>query len=702
MANARLTYSVTPAEVAISTDAAPSIVGMTFTIENGTSDSVLLAQVVLTLPQGPGPADLLAPGTSITTGSVHSSNGTSWSSESSGNVVTLSPISPQGALALAPQDTLQFTLSALQINAAGAGKTAVIAVVETDNNAGPADAAIKIDKVNPGFQIEAFSASLYNVTPNSPVTITWKVFQALSCEITATPLSAAAAAAGSAPVAGRAGPCGLGTGNPNCDGTIASGTEFSGTNTCNVIGPTLFTLTALGKSGGQDMQLASQLLVAVNQSAIEFSGFPPSIKKGQSVALRWRAADAALLQLYIVPSGQQATVIDLTRTPMGTRSDVPQVDTTYNLYAFANATDSFPAKQLSVPVGVLQPAWQQPPAVSNLPSPAYPGDAFALAWQVANVSTCGLTADVAAFAPIANLPIAGSQTVTIPDPGVSAQTATFTLTPVMYGQLGNFTAQSFQIPIQNTPHFSKPLAASPASGGPGATMTLTWAVDHADAGTLVTDCPGTAPVTVDPASGTQTVQLPNIVVPTPIVYELVATRGAAGYKAISNTAVQVTGNVVTKWCRNAGATDGDLDYLPSLYHRFPNQRITKIGLGDAPQHGGFSVYVWYSQNSVPDYAIPTAAASGPSATLALQPGEFITSIDTIFDNSQPFLALLVYVAFGTSQGRSISVGDAQWSTPDRESQAADPGQQAIAIAWSLAGGVVGALGIVTCSNTYGA
>src|SRR5262245_62175265 len=133
MAAAALTYTAKPTQVAIS-DAAISKIGMTITIANNTASGVDLAQVVLTFPQGNGATDLLTPGTGITTGSVHSSNGTSWSISASDNQVTLTSVSDNGYATLAPNDTLQFPLSQLQINSTGAGSTAVIAVSETDNN----------------------------------------------------------------------------------------------------------------------------------------------------------------------------------------------------------------------------------------------------------------------------------------------------------------------------------------------------------------------------------------------------------------------------------------------------------------------------------------------------------------------------------------------------------------------------------------
>jgi hypothetical protein len=707
MANVQLTYSANPDEVAVSTGGATSQVSMALTIANGTTGSINLASVLFTLPQGTDASDLVAPDTSFSAGSVQSSNGTSWSAGVSGNAVTLLPVSPQGYATLAPNDTLIFTLSQVQITTAGAGQPATIQVQESIYNSAPGQGGITINKFNPGFQIEAFYASLYNVEANAPVTISWKVFQALSCEITAHVLDVAGEPG--TPMKLRRhnpGPCGVGTANPNCDGTIVSGTDFDDSRTCNVIGATLFTLTAQGSSNGQDVSLTSQLIVTVNQPAINFSAFPAFVALGQTVSLTWVAADAGKLQLYIVPQSGNPVVKDLTSTPIGSMTDTPQVTTTYTLYAFTNASDTQPTREQSYTITVEQPQWVQNPTVSNLPAPAYPGDSFTLGWQVANVASCDLTCDVSSFTPLNGLPATGPQSVTVPDPGVPQQTANFQLIPVEYGGLGDFTPQSFQIPIQNTPNFLAPLTPNPNNGGPGAAIEMTWAVDHVDGtGALSSDFYGSSPQTVDPTTGNQSIALPDCVIPTPINYTLAVSRLSGKYQASSTARVQLNGNTTTQWCTGTNGGGGSSSYLAGLYNAHPNQRIVQIGFGMDPGYGGLGgVYLWYTQNSSPDYAIvKNNGVGGVQSTLALAPGEYILSMicwftDETFFDSGPTSSVMT-IAVTTSLGRTGGIG----SGGDYTRAATVPGgQQTIAFAWNIASSdFIGALGLITCPTSYG-
>jgi hypothetical protein len=709
MATTELTYSANPRQVAVSTGGAPSQISMTITIANQTSSNVELASVSFTLPQGTDPGDLLAPSTSFSVGNVQSSNGTSWSPGASNNVVTLLPVSSQGYETLAPNDTLMFTLSQMQITTAGAGQPATIQVSETIFDSAPVQGGITIDKFNPGFQIEAFYASLYNVDANDPVTITWKVFQALSCEVTAQILNVAGKPGTPMTLKPRnPGPCGVGTDNPSCDGTVVSGTDFDDSRTCNVIGATLFTMTASGASNGQDVNLTSQLIVTVNRPAINFGVFPPVVDLGQIVSLSWVAADAAKLLLYIVPqTGTPPPPIDLTKTPSGTRAETPIVNTNYTLYAFERATDTQPARQESQSVVVEPPSWVEAPAVSNLPVPAYPGDTFTLGWRVDNVASCDLTCDVASFTPLSGLSAEGPQQVTIPDPGVPQQTANFLLTPIEYGTLGHFTPKPFQVPIQNTPNFSTPLTPNANNGSPGATINLTWAVDHVDgAGTLTSDYSGASPIPIpNPASGQQAVVLPNGVIPTPINYTLAVSRESGKYPATSATRVQMNGTVNTQWCAGKYSGGGGQNYLGGLYNRFPNQRITKIGLGfEQPDSGVYGIWLWYSQNANPDYGITTPFPGNIQETLALNAGEYLVGMAAqfadVFTDDEVYMSGLFWVQFSTSQGRSIQIGSQIGGSCVQQ---APSGQQVIALGWgnNNGRGYVDTLGIITCPAGYG-
>ena len=711
MAGARLTYSTNPTLVGISTPGAPSRVGMTFTIANNTAASVELTQVVITIPQGDGDTDLLAPNTTFDPGSVQGPGGSSWSVGADGNRATLVPVAAQGHAPLAPGDTLQFTLSGMQINTTGAGKAASLLIGEFVFNGGTATTTVAIDKVQPGFQIVAFYASLYNVNAGDPVTITWKVFQALSCEITAQVINVASAAGAgaAAPIAPASGPCGLGTANPTCNGTIATGTDFADGRTCNVVGATLFTLTARGK-GNADVTLTSQLLVTVNAPAIKFSVFPPVVELGQTVSVSWIAADAARLLLYIVPaSGDAPPPIDLTATPIGRRVETPALNTTYSLYAFARADDPQPISQQSS-VTVQQPAWINMPAVSGLSNPAYPGDTFTLDWQVAHVNHCELTCDVPGFTPMPSLPLKGPVTVTLPDPGVPEQTATFSLVPVMYGALGDFSPQRLQIPIRNTPNFTTPLTPSASAAGPGAGVTLSWAVDHSDEPfRLNCDFPGTLPMLIDSKSRGQYVELPNVVIPTPVTYQLVASRQNGKYSSNSSARVQMSGNAVAKWCFSSQTGWAQADNLATLYARFPNQRLTGIGVSyDQRVSWVGGLFLWYSQNATPDYsALMAGWTAGPTSTLALQPGEYIVSMSTVFsmnDNDEIVSGVLSWVSFGTSNGRSFAVGNPNVPGGEAKSVSVDPGWQMIGLAWGTNNhiGSLDIIGMYTVPLSYGA
>jgi hypothetical protein len=76
---ALLTYSADPNEVGVSTSSATTQVSITITIVNQTPDSLNLASVNFTLPQGTDDDDLVAPNTWFSAGNVQSPNGTSWS-----------------------------------------------------------------------------------------------------------------------------------------------------------------------------------------------------------------------------------------------------------------------------------------------------------------------------------------------------------------------------------------------------------------------------------------------------------------------------------------------------------------------------------------------------------------------------------------------------------------------------------------------
>jgi len=485
MTAALLTYTSNPTQVAISASGSTSTVGITFLIVNKSSTSLSIQQIVLTIPQGDGSTDLIAAKTTFSTGSVHSSNGSPWSLTPATNQAVLTPVSSQGFAALAPGDSLQFTLSGLQINASGAGQSANIAVLESIYNGGDGSTQIPVQKIAPGFYIESFYLDQYNVASGSPVTVTWKVVNALSCSVTAQIIQVASA------VAERSGlGCGVGTANPVCDGPISTGTDFSDSHTCNVQGATVFTLTAQGKGAGGDATLSSQLLVTVNEPATRLDCFPPGPSKGQTVKLSWVAADAGKLQLYTVPSEGQQSILDVTDTPVSSKIVQPLLNTNYFLYAFTSPGDSQPATHSEVDITVYPPQWTTNFAASNVPSPAYPGDEVTLNWAVANVDYCNLTCDQPGFAPQNNLKPAGPWQVKLPDPGTASATATFTLTPVQYGGLGNFTPQTTQVPITNLPHFSQNLAANPPSVAPGGSTTLTWALDHADTAVLASDLPG--------------------------------------------------------------------------------------------------------------------------------------------------------------------------------------------------------------------
>ena len=709
MAATELTYSANPRQVAVSTNGAASQISMTITIANETSSNVELASVSFTLPQGTGAGDLLAPNTSFNLGNVQSSNGTSWSPGAAGNVVTLLPVSSQGYETLAPRDTLLFTLSQMQLTTAGAGQPSIVQVSETIFDASPVQGGITIDKFDPGFQIEEFYANVYNVDANDPVTITWKVFQALSCEINAQILNVSGTPG--APITLKAqnpGPCGVGTANPNCDGTIVSGTDFDDSRTCNVIGATLFTLTARGTSNGEDVSLTSQLVVTVNQPAINFGVFPPVVDLGQVVALSWVAADAAKLLLYIVPqTGTPPPPIDLTKTPSGTRADTPAVNTTYTLYAFARASDIQPARQESQNVVVEQPQWVQNPAVSNLPAPAYPGDTFTLNWNVENVASCDLTCDVSTFTRLDNLGVTGPQNVTVPDPGVAQQTANFLLTPIQYGTLGHFTQQPFQVPIQNIPNFSTPLTPSANNGGPGAQINFTWAVDHVDGiGTLTSDYPGESQFPIpNPASGQQTVALPLGVIPTPINYTLAVSRENGKYKTTSVARVQMNGVVDSQSCAGQYSRGGGQNYLAGLYNRFPNQRISKIGLAFDSDWGVVGIYIWYSQNPNPDYAITNGMVGGGSMSTSIQmnSGEYLIGMYTCFANvftdDEVYMSGLNWLQLLTSQSRNITIGQQTGGVCGKTSGAG----QVIAFSWGTNNGrgYIDTLGIYSCAAGYG-
>jgi hypothetical protein len=705
-----LEYQASPETVAIGSDGAGSAVSMTLTASNPSTSSVKLASLSFTLPQGAGNTDLLAPGTMVSASSVYSSDGSVWSPSVNGNQVVIEPTALDGYGTLAPKGVLRVTLDGLQINSAGAGDTATIEVAEERYDGATTPGTIAIKKIDAGFQITQFTASFYNVDVGDPVTISWIVQGALSCQIDAAPLGATAVVgagvdARHAAARHRLAPCGIGTSNPTCNGTITQGAALTGSNTCSIVGPTLFTLTAVGKSGGHDVTVVSQFMVTVNTASVAMVAFPPLVVLGQSVTLQWVSANAAVLTLYAEPSGSKT---DLTSTPNGSEVLVPQASTTYSLYGFTRATDPLPASQASLSVVVDQPTWVQPPAVSQLPQPAYPGDTFTLNWAVVNVQSCSLTADLAPnpFPPL-TLPLSGPQELTIPDPGVPQQTVTFTVSPEMYGPLGGFTPQTFAIPITNTPNVSVGLAASVSSAPPGGSVTLTWTVDHADTATITSDLPGAQPITVDPAAGQVVVTMPDAVIPVQITYTLTVTRQNGAYSATSATPVICTGAVEYAWTVGANSAGGTSTYLYSLARQFPNQPMTKIGASVDPTTGITGLFVWYSQNSAPDYSVHAMGTTdSPSTVLTLQPGEYVVSMETWYGNGgngEDAYSYLCCIEIVTSLKNKWTAG---W-IPGNSQGAQGPcpataaaGQQAIALGWDVAGGF-DALGLVTCSTSYG-
>ncbi|MGD2086875.1 MAG: YncE family protein [Candidatus Aminicenantes bacterium] len=325
---AKLTYSCHPTQVGLSTATTPNYANITFTVRNESDDVVDVEQINFNIPEGQDETDLIAPNSAgnINTGNVHSSNGSTWtlSGDTNGsNVFKLTPLTGTGKAVMANGDYLTFTLSHLQINQAGAGQSAVIQVCEI-NADGKGSAVINIEKVEVGFQIQEFTSDLYNVNPGDPVTISWKVIGALSIKVSADILSTAAEFDG--------------PGENTCNGQF-SNIGFDDQHTCTIQGATLFTLTARGPSGGQDINLTSQLLITVNEAMARFN--VPAIHDiylGESFPLGWVSANAGTLYLSAEPgdkSGLPNPLTDLTDTPIGEKKIIPGPGKfTYNLDAY--------------------------------------------------------------------------------------------------------------------------------------------------------------------------------------------------------------------------------------------------------------------------------------------------------------------------------------------------------------------------------
>jgi hypothetical protein len=308
--------------------------------------------------------------------------------------------------------------------------------------------------------------------------------------------------------------------------------------------------------------------------------------------------------------------------------------------------------------------------------------------------------------------------VTLPDPGVPAGTVNFSLTPVEFGAAGNFTAQPFAVPVQNTPYFSKPLAADANNVAGGATVNLSWTVEHGDSGTLTNDFPGSTAVPIaNPASGTQAVTVPTVIIPMRLTYTLAVSRQSGKYTSANSVAVETAGSLQpVVWVK--GLPCNPSWYLPlDLYQRFPNKRITQIGVWGQGWAGICGIMLWYSDNTRADYTLGANLQDeiNPTRlTFALQAGEYLNGVTCMFTNGwggggnlvpavAPLFGLIVKTSSGRTQSMEMTPNKADVVLPPL-SMILPAGQQII----GFGGGqvqrdsMIGVLGTYTCPIDYGA
>jgi hypothetical protein len=180
---------------------------------------------------------------------------------------------------------------------------------------------------------------------------------------------------------------------------------------------------------------------------------------------------------------------------------------------------------------------------------------------------------------------------------------------------------------------------------------------------------------------------------------LTISRGA--YTAQTSATIQMTGNATVKWCRSRNSAGESRTYLPELSTKFPNRRITQLGMGNIPV---CTMQVWYSDAPAADFVLePDGLSRSLDFSLAVGGSEYFVSMDVWFwnDGANPILWQLI---LHTNAGRMVGIG----GIPQRQGEGpfhveVDPGQMIVALAWESPRKRISfdAVGIITMPNTYG-
>ena len=287
---------------------------------------------------------------------------------------------------------------------------------------------VTVSTVDRRIQILRFSADPSRVKPGEPVTLTWKVENADTVNISPQP------------------------------GDV----DLMGTSRVTIQETTQFTLTA--RSG--DRVITEVRTVEVEQTMpliVSFNAEPRTIEKGQSSVLAWETATADQVTI-VVQSGDGMDLGSVGTS--GTATVSPADTTTYKI----TATNSFGSVARTVTITVTPPGM---PRILNFvatPQEIDPGEFSTLVWEVENADTVSISPTVGAVDLVGNSDVQ------------PADTTTYVLTAT--NETGSVTANVI-VSVRKAVRILSFTSNKTTVANPGDAAVLSWTTENAERVVLV-------------------------------------------------------------------------------------------------------------------------------------------------------------------------------------------------------------------------